>query len=780
MALLHSAKLHLRFPEVFLPPFFTESSRLASYNKKPTITSREIQTAVRLVLPGELAKHTVSEGTKAVTKFTNVKVSLINQEINMPGEKSLHINNGTDELHTKKRKRKPKIHGDAFIGSTLSKEFESKGGRKNDSRRNKSSSNKSSFRCSTGETLSSISPVENVKSRKLKRKGKRKRSKDSSAETDEASRLQRRARNLMIKMKFEQNLIDAYSGEGWKGQSREKIRPEKELQRAMKQILKCKLGIRDAIRQLDSLSSEGCIEDSAIAPDGSVYHEHIFCAKCKLREAFPDNDIILCDVPQGDEAWFCKFCECKMDILDAMNAHTGTHFSVDSNWQDIFKEEADLPDGGDALLHQEEEWPSDESDDDDYDPENFDNSCNQSRAESKDNTSESESASSSSLCILEGDLFFEADSDETTDCEVLSGRRQRRAVDYKKLYDASPVLCPLPPPTARALISTGIPEMFGKDAPVNEQISEDEDWGPTKRRKRREKECDAASTLMTLCEESEKKCPNENNTEEKLRCVFAENELPSKAVRDNLSEQLGLDSEKVTPPKDLYYDPLGLLLVVSKCALHAEGHEFKPLLERYFIVISSARGVNKWFKNARYLALKARKLGRRNSFTDISPRISKEAAESENAMEKPADQMLCKDDVDQALESLNKKLHVRNNFKLLTSPSKKRHHKEPLLWSPIKNKDAEELGDDMSLKLLREKAKREKRVNFNAMGNHNAAVVVQEEAEAEAEAEMERLCKIKSKVEKLQQVLLALPNPSTFVQHSVIYVPIAELREKKI
>ncbi|KAG5127847.1 hypothetical protein JHK82_028682 [Glycine max] len=43
-----------------------ESSRLARYNKKPTITSREIQTAVRLVLPGELAKHAVSEGTKAV------------------------------------------------------------------------------------------------------------------------------------------------------------------------------------------------------------------------------------------------------------------------------------------------------------------------------------------------------------------------------------------------------------------------------------------------------------------------------------------------------------------------------------------------------------------------------------------------------------------------------------------------------------------------------------------------------------------------------------------
>ncbi|GLJ42489.1 hypothetical protein SUGI_0880650 [Cryptomeria japonica] len=49
----------------------SESARLARYNKKPTITSREIQTAVKLVLPGELAKHAVSEGTKAVTKFTS-------------------------------------------------------------------------------------------------------------------------------------------------------------------------------------------------------------------------------------------------------------------------------------------------------------------------------------------------------------------------------------------------------------------------------------------------------------------------------------------------------------------------------------------------------------------------------------------------------------------------------------------------------------------------------------------------------------------------------------
>ena len=44
----------------------TEASKLAVYNKKPTITSREIQTAVRLILPGELAKHAVSEGLSLI------------------------------------------------------------------------------------------------------------------------------------------------------------------------------------------------------------------------------------------------------------------------------------------------------------------------------------------------------------------------------------------------------------------------------------------------------------------------------------------------------------------------------------------------------------------------------------------------------------------------------------------------------------------------------------------------------------------------------------------
>ena len=48
-----------------------EAGKLCIYSHKATLSSREIQTAIRLMLPGELAKHAVSEGTKAVTKFSS-------------------------------------------------------------------------------------------------------------------------------------------------------------------------------------------------------------------------------------------------------------------------------------------------------------------------------------------------------------------------------------------------------------------------------------------------------------------------------------------------------------------------------------------------------------------------------------------------------------------------------------------------------------------------------------------------------------------------------------
>ena len=46
-----------------------EASKLCRYSKKKTLSSREIQTSVRLMLPGELSKHAVSEGTKTAYSY---------------------------------------------------------------------------------------------------------------------------------------------------------------------------------------------------------------------------------------------------------------------------------------------------------------------------------------------------------------------------------------------------------------------------------------------------------------------------------------------------------------------------------------------------------------------------------------------------------------------------------------------------------------------------------------------------------------------------------------
>lgn len=44
-----------------------EAATLVRVNKRRTLGARELQTAVRIVLPPELAKHAMAEGTKAVS-----------------------------------------------------------------------------------------------------------------------------------------------------------------------------------------------------------------------------------------------------------------------------------------------------------------------------------------------------------------------------------------------------------------------------------------------------------------------------------------------------------------------------------------------------------------------------------------------------------------------------------------------------------------------------------------------------------------------------------------
>ena len=49
------------------------ANRLNHFSKRSTIANSEVQSVVRLFLPGKLTKHGVSEIIKAVTKYTSAK-----------------------------------------------------------------------------------------------------------------------------------------------------------------------------------------------------------------------------------------------------------------------------------------------------------------------------------------------------------------------------------------------------------------------------------------------------------------------------------------------------------------------------------------------------------------------------------------------------------------------------------------------------------------------------------------------------------------------------------
>lgn len=257
---------------------------------------------------------------------------------------------------------------------------------------------------------------------------KRKKKKRMKKTLDEFSRIRKHLRYLLNRIAYEQSLIDAYSGEGWKGQSIEKLKPEKELQRAKSEIMHRKLKIRDLFQRLDFLSSQGRFPRSLFDSEGQLSSEDIYCAKCGSKDLSLDNDIILCDgacdrgfhqfcleppllkeqIPPDDEGWLCPGCDCKVDCFDLLNVSQGTSLSITDSWEKVFPEAAEaVAKEGDTV-----DLPSDDSEDQDYDPEDMNFQRNKSNSSDESDFS---SASSDASVDKKQDLGLPSDDSEDND-----------------------------------------------------------------------------------------------------------------------------------------------------------------------------------------------------------------------------------------------------------------------------------------------------------------------------------------------------------------------------
>ena len=158
----------------------------------------------------------------------------------------------------------------------------------------------------------------------------------------------------------EQQMLMAYDAEGWKGASREKLKPHAELTKARDTITRCLQIMRECVKICDEAGGDMAIPQECFDEQGEVDCNDIFCGKCRASDSTDDNDIIMCDgmcdrayhmkcvfppldasilEDDSEEGWLCPACDRKIDMIDELNDEFGTDYEYSDPWMKILSPE---------------------------------------------------------------------------------------------------------------------------------------------------------------------------------------------------------------------------------------------------------------------------------------------------------------------------------------------------------------------------------------------------------------------------------------------------------
>ncbi|TMW64261.1 hypothetical protein Poli38472_012883 [Pythium oligandrum] len=260
---------------------------------------------------------------------------------------------------------------------------------------------------------------------------------DKSTPDAQYRRLEARVRSQVKQLKYHETFLDAYEGEGWRRASREKLKPQKEIEVARSKILKGKRAIMDTLMALEEAqrSQEPQIPYLLeLAKNSHREHdpenEQIYCSRCGSTNTTEDNDILLCDsegccrayhqqcqlpvvatsdIPDGDEPWYCCACLARFNSLKTINYAFGTTCErVADVFPGLTNEEAMLGVATVAVEDDDEEDDEDfavsgeeeEDDDDDDDDEVVDEEEEEGQGEDAEVTVAEENVSDEELQFL--------------------------------------------------------------------------------------------------------------------------------------------------------------------------------------------------------------------------------------------------------------------------------------------------------------------------------------------------------------------------------------------